>query len=488
MRRHMVPPAPRGVRRTGDTAGWPPTGRFGCAPRTPQIAGRREPVTTTTRTTNATVLVCDDDPSTRGLVRATLERPGVTVVEAQGVDDLVAPPRAANPDVLILDVRLGDDDGLETLEALRDEGVLDGVPDRGRLRLRRHGHPLARDGRRRARVRAEAVLARSAAGDRRGAPASPLTGAARAVPSGHMGQGRSSPQRTAGLTRRVAMLGVAVLAVVATTLVALLIALYRLDDAEQRRRARTSARSPPRCGSRGRCWRCRARRAASCSAATRPSSPPRTRPRAALDPAIAELRAGGAGHAAGGRGRGARDARPAVPRQQRRPHRAGARGRRAAERATVTEGGGQGVRDISAMVAALGSQLEADAERAARTTATTPRRSPSRSRSSARWRRRRWCCGASSRCAAASRGRWTASRTRAVRLGAGDLQRARRDRRPRRDRPAAARVQRHGGPRSRSARRRCGRRRRPSSRMPPCAPRSWPRRRTAWSSATARAC
>ena len=46
-----------------------------------------------------------------------------------------------------------------------------------------------------------------------------------------MSQGRSSPQRTAGLTRRVAMLGVAVLAVVAVTLVALLIALYRLDDA-----------------------------------------------------------------------------------------------------------------------------------------------------------------------------------------------------------------------------------------------------------------
>ena len=30
--------------------------------------------------------------------------------------------------MLILDVRLGDDDGLDTLEALRDEGVLDGVP------------------------------------------------------------------------------------------------------------------------------------------------------------------------------------------------------------------------------------------------------------------------------------------------------------------------------------------------------------------------
>jgi DNA-binding response OmpR family regulator len=83
---------------------------------------------TTTTTTNATVLVCDDDPSTRGLVRATLERPGVNVVEAQGVDDLVRAARAANPDVLILDVRLGDDDGLDTLEALRDDGVLDGVP------------------------------------------------------------------------------------------------------------------------------------------------------------------------------------------------------------------------------------------------------------------------------------------------------------------------------------------------------------------------
>ena len=43
------------------------------------------------------VLVCDDDPRTRGLVRATLERPGVTVVEAQGVDDLVSSARARTP-------------------------------------------------------------------------------------------------------------------------------------------------------------------------------------------------------------------------------------------------------------------------------------------------------------------------------------------------------------------------------------------------------
>ena len=50
----------------------------------------------------------------------------------------------------MLDVRLGDDDGLDTLEQLRDEGVLDGVPIGGRLGLRRHRHPLARHrGRRR---------------------------------------------------------------------------------------------------------------------------------------------------------------------------------------------------------------------------------------------------------------------------------------------------------------------------------------------------
>jgi DNA-binding response OmpR family regulator len=86
------------------------------------------PTTTPTHTTHATVLFCDDDPSTRGLVRATLERPGVRVAEAQGADDLARLVREEQPDLVVLDVRLGDDDGIVALERLRSEGFLAGVP------------------------------------------------------------------------------------------------------------------------------------------------------------------------------------------------------------------------------------------------------------------------------------------------------------------------------------------------------------------------
>jgi DNA-binding response OmpR family regulator len=88
-------------------------------------------VTTTTthiHTSSANLLICDDDPSTRGLVRATLERPGVTISEAQGAEDLDRCVRSAEPDLLVLDIRLGDDDGLDVLERLRDEGLLVDVP------------------------------------------------------------------------------------------------------------------------------------------------------------------------------------------------------------------------------------------------------------------------------------------------------------------------------------------------------------------------
>jgi DNA-binding response OmpR family regulator len=74
------------------------------------------------------VVVCDDDSSTRGLVRATLERPGVTVLEAQGADELRRLAASEQLDLLVLDIRLGDDDGLDVLEALRQDGALSGVP------------------------------------------------------------------------------------------------------------------------------------------------------------------------------------------------------------------------------------------------------------------------------------------------------------------------------------------------------------------------
>ena len=52
----------------------------------------------------------------------------MTVSEAQGAGELIAAVREQPPHVLVLDVRLGDDDGLVTLEQLRGEGLLADVP------------------------------------------------------------------------------------------------------------------------------------------------------------------------------------------------------------------------------------------------------------------------------------------------------------------------------------------------------------------------
>ena len=176
-----------------------------------------------------------------------------------------------------------------------------------------------------------------------------------------MSQGRSSPQRTAGLTRRVAMLGVAVLAVVAVTLVALLIALYRLDDAS------TTAREDERAiaaalrvegsvlemSSAARGFLLGGNEAFLSSS---------EEARGALDPAIAELRAAVEGtpqadeaEALAQRVLQFRDSNLALIER--------ARVDVATERATVTESGGQGLRDVSAMVDTLSGQLEADAAR-----------------------------------------------------------------------------------------------------------------------------
>ena len=54
--------------------------------------------------TLARVLVVDDEPSIREIVRAFLEKDGMTVVEAGDGPSAVEIARAAVPDVVVLDV------------------------------------------------------------------------------------------------------------------------------------------------------------------------------------------------------------------------------------------------------------------------------------------------------------------------------------------------------------------------------------------------
>lgn len=66
----------------------------------------------------ATILVCDDDPSLRELVRAVLG-PRYRFVEAADGIEALALTRELKPDLIVLDVMLPGLSGIEVLEALR---------------------------------------------------------------------------------------------------------------------------------------------------------------------------------------------------------------------------------------------------------------------------------------------------------------------------------------------------------------------------------
>ena len=66
-----------------------------------------------------TVLVCDDEPSLRLLCRVNLEMDGYRVLEAATLADARAVLEREPVAVLILDVHVGADDGLDLLDELR---------------------------------------------------------------------------------------------------------------------------------------------------------------------------------------------------------------------------------------------------------------------------------------------------------------------------------------------------------------------------------
>lgn len=71
----------------------------------------------------ATILVCDDDPSLRELVRAVLG-PRYRFVEAADGAEALALARELRPDLIVLDVMLPGLSGIEVLEAIRtDDGL-----------------------------------------------------------------------------------------------------------------------------------------------------------------------------------------------------------------------------------------------------------------------------------------------------------------------------------------------------------------------------
>lgn len=66
------------------------------------------------------VLVVDDDPDVRGLLREMLERAGCLVREARDGREALKILYDARPDIILLDVTMPDLDGWQTLERVRD--------------------------------------------------------------------------------------------------------------------------------------------------------------------------------------------------------------------------------------------------------------------------------------------------------------------------------------------------------------------------------
>jgi CheY-like chemotaxis protein len=75
----------------------------------------------------ATVLICDDEPSLRELIRISLDGP-YRFVEADDGEASLEIARRERPDVVILDMMMPRRNGLEVLRILRQEEDLADIP------------------------------------------------------------------------------------------------------------------------------------------------------------------------------------------------------------------------------------------------------------------------------------------------------------------------------------------------------------------------
>ncbi|HET7348806.1 MAG TPA: response regulator [Acidobacteriaceae bacterium] len=74
------------------------------------------------------ILIADDRPSSRELLRVVLERAGYEVIEAQDGEAALEEIRARKPDLVLLDLQMPRLDGYGVLKAVRGDEHLAGLP------------------------------------------------------------------------------------------------------------------------------------------------------------------------------------------------------------------------------------------------------------------------------------------------------------------------------------------------------------------------
>lgn len=76
-----------------------------------------------------TILLVEDDATNRKLVRVVLgDKKRYRILEAVSVDEALTQLRKLKPDLLLLDIRLGNGSGLDVISAIRADPSFDDVP------------------------------------------------------------------------------------------------------------------------------------------------------------------------------------------------------------------------------------------------------------------------------------------------------------------------------------------------------------------------
>jgi len=78
--------------------------------------------------TKSLILVADDRPSSRELLRTVLERAGYSVIEAADGEEALERAQAAHPDLILLDLQMPKLDGYGVLERLRKDERFRALP------------------------------------------------------------------------------------------------------------------------------------------------------------------------------------------------------------------------------------------------------------------------------------------------------------------------------------------------------------------------